>query len=301
MIVILKNTESKLMNELRKCRDVKTLQRCFFLEFSSLDIPKHKVFETFLRMLQEVPDSYMAQIYVCRDADVFILMQGFMQRQFTDFLERLSEALNAPNLAELSKVYEIGRDWISLEMLCAEKLEMIDQDRKQEKEVRRKEASEKATIDVLSTLDPDLVSSISRRRLERLSTLVLIVDDDQLSRTLAGNVLREKYQPAFARDGKSALEEFVSLAPDIVFLDIGMPDIGGHEVLESLFQIDPEAYVIMFSGRKDKENMMRALETGAQGFLGKPFTREKLFQHVEKSPFVQKKTERNPAPGKRRV
>jgi two-component system chemotaxis response regulator CheY len=73
----------------------------------------------------------------------------------------------------------------------------------------------------------------------------------------------------------------------VLFLDIGLPDIDGLKVLERIFKLDPQAYVVMFSGNGSKEHIMRAVELGARGFVGKPFTKEKLFQYIEKSPFVQ--------------
>lgn len=292
MIVIVKNTEEKLLRELQRCKWENPSQRCFYITLSGVDFPRAELFERFLRSLQDIPDSYMAQVYICQDQDVFIFMKGFMQRQFMDFLNTFSEELEAPHLKDQSRVFEISVHWAELENMCLNKIKIINAKNEKELEKKRRKHAEQMAFETLAELDTGMIASIAQRREKRLQPLVLVVDDDQLSRTLAGNVLREDYDLAFARDGKSALREFVDQAPDVVFLDIGMPDISGHEVLEMLFQIDPEAYVIMFSGRKDQENMMRALETGAQGFLGKPFTREKLYRHVEQSPFIQKKKNR---------
>ena len=85
---------------------------------------------------------------------------------------------------------------------------------------------------------------------------------------------------------------YVNKAPDVLFLDIGLPDINGHDVLERLFKLDPQAYVVMFSGNGDRENVLKAVELGAKGFVGKPFTQEKLIQYIEKSPFIQEKLNR---------
>ena len=90
-------------------------------------------------------------------------------------------------------------------------------------------------------------------------------------------------------DGQGALMGYVNKAPDVLFLDIGLPDIDGHAVLEKIFKLDPDAYVVMFSGNKDRDNVMKAVELGAKGFVGKPFTSEKLLQYIQKSPFIQAK------------
>lgn len=292
MIVIAKDAETKLLETLRICRQENPVQRCFYMAFSKVDVPKKELFESFLKLLQDVPDSYTAQVYICHDRDVFILMQGFMQRQFTDFLQRLSNDLKNGSLLEVADVMEIGVHWPKLETMCQRKIEKIQAEQAHETEEKRKEVAEKTTLEVLETLDPQLVTTIAQRRQARPDPIVMVVDDDQIARTLVGNVVREKYDCAYAKDGKNALAEYVASTPDIIFLDIGLPDINGHDVLECLFQIDPAAYIIMFSGRKDKENIMRALEEGAQGFIGKPFTRENLFQHINRSPHLLNKQQR---------
>lgn len=284
MIVIANKTEIKLRDDLRNFARSKPNQRCFLLEFSKADIPKEGLFEKFLGLLESLPNSYMARVYLCQDKDIFIIMEGFMQRQFQEFVKQLSVAFGDDNLADIVDVFEIGIHWSKLEILYTDKINAIDMAEENQREERRKLQAEQNTAEVMKTLDANLVSTIYQRRLERTKPRVMIADDDQLSRTLAGNVLRTDYELSFAKNGSEALKEYVETVPDILFLDIG-----GHEVLETIFQIDPDAYIIMFSGRKDKATIMRSLEMGAQGFLGKPFTREQLYSHVGNSPFVQQK------------
>lgn len=281
MIVIARDAEEKLMDALRASKSENPGQRCYFMAFSRADLPKQDLFETFLKRLQDVPDSYRAEVYICRDYDVFIFMQGFMQRHFTDFLQKLGKDLGKDSVADLGEVMEVGVHWEKLETLCERKLEKIAKDHAT-KEKERQEA-EKITLEALGRLDTDQVASLARRRKARAIPLVMIADDDQIARTLVGNVVRENYEWASAKDGQECLSTYVSSAPDVLFLDIGLPDINGHDLLECLLQIDPDAYIIMFSGRKDRENIMKALEAGAQGFIGKPFTREKLTQYIERS------------------
>ena len=90
--------------------------------------------------------------------------------------------------------------------------------------------------------------------------------------------------------GNAGLKMIKTLKPDMIILDIGLPDIGGHEILEALSQLDPYHYVIMFSGRRDKANLLKALRLGAQGFIGKPFSRDKLAAYIERSPFIIEKS-----------
>ncbi|MAE50699.1 MAG: hypothetical protein CMH27_02705 [Micavibrio sp.] len=289
MIVIASKTELKLRDDLRNLARTKPNQRCFYLAFSKTDIARETLFETFLRILEDIPNSYMARVYLCQDRDIVIVMEGFMQRHFENFVAKLGADLKTDNLGALSDIYEIGLHWQQIEALYTAKINAIQNAEALKQEQYRKKRAEENTLHTLQNLDAKRIETIETRRINRARPLVMIADDDQLSRTLAGNVLRADYDMAFAKNGTEALQEYVASAPDILFLDIGMPDIGGHEVLEALFQIDPDAYIIMFSGRKDKTTIMKSLTMGAQGFLGKPFTREQLYSHVGNSPFVQNK------------
>jgi CheY-like chemotaxis protein len=218
-------------------------------------------------------------------------MQGFMQRHFLDFVQRLAQNLGTHDFIELIDVFEIGPHWDRLERLCKDKIDAIDAERDREIEENRRAAAERATMAVFERLDPTLIKTLPSRREDRRDPMILVVDDDQLSRTLVANVLNSDFKVTSAKSGAEAITEYLSSAPDVLFLDIGLPDINGHEVLECVFQMDRDGYVIMFSGRKDQDNMMRALQAGAEGFVGKPFTRDKLFECVRKSPFVIKKSE----------
>lgn len=288
MIVIATKTETRLLQDLRHCLKETPAQRCFHMRFSQTAIVKKDLFETFLKLLEDLPNAYMAQVYLCKDKDIFILLQGFMQRQFMEFVQKLSAALAIENCDSLVEVFEVGIHWNKLEGLCQQKIYSANTEQETQEE-ERKLKTEKTTLSILEKLDITLIDNLAKRRADRKHANILIVDDDQLCRTLVGNVLRHDFEVHFAKNGAEALKEYLLCTPDVLFLDIGLPDINGHEILECLFQIDPDAYVIMLSGRKDKENIVRALETGAQGFIGKPFTRNKLFEYIQKSPFVAMK------------
>lgn len=287
MIVIAHKTEKRLKDDLKQLAKSKPNQRCFYLGLSQTDLPRKTVFETFLKTVDSIPNSYMAKIYLCQDKDILIVMEGFMQRQFTAFAGTFADTLNHENFDHLINVYEVGRHWSTLEKICLNKIAVLDRAEAESAAISQDDAADVKIAEILQTLTPQDIATLSNRRLMRENSLVMIADDDQLTRTLAGNVIRADYDLVFAQNGSKALKDYVRAAPDILFLDIGMPDIGGHDVLETLFQIDPDAYIIMFSGRKDKSTIMKSLEMGAHGFLGKPFTRDQIYMHIENSPFIQ--------------
>lgn len=295
MLVITQNTEQRLYVDLKQCVRHTPTRKCFFLEFSQSGIPRAALLESFLRILDEVPNSYMAQVYICADMDIFIIMQGFMQRHFIDFVKQLGQDLGQDNLLKYTKIFEAGLHWRELEMLCMAKLDRIQNEILDARSKLRKQDKIRIADGILEGLDTALINTIVERRNNSSRLQIQIVDDDKLTRALVGNILAQPLQSAFSHNGKEALSDYISLAPDVLFLDIGLPDINGHRVLESLMQIDPSAYIIMLSGLRDKGNILRALDNGAQGFIGKPFTRSKLFEYIYKSPSIRIKQERKEA------
>jgi len=97
-------------------------------------------------------------------------------------------------------------------------------------------------------------------------------------RSLLKAILREEPYEVVgeARDGVSALESLARLTPDIVLLDVVMPEIDGIEVLRNTRRDYPDTAVIMVTGNASAENVQEALKSGAAGFVVKPFNAAKV-------------------------
>lgn len=106
---------------------------------------------------------------------------------------------------------------------------------------------------------------------------ILIVDDSAMSRRMMRRIVESAdFEVIEAEEGPEALEKYYLDKPDVVFLDLTMRDMYGLEVLEKLRQLDPEARVIIASA--DIQDMTRdsVVEAGADGFINKPLTSEKV-------------------------
>lgn len=294
MLIIVKNTEEVLYNELKTCRDKFPTQRCLYLKFSALGTDKEEWISFFFEEAKTFFESDICHVYICEDSDVFVLSRTLSHRAVEKFLKRLNLKIAFSELETLSSLHEVGVDWNYLRELCEKKIELIEIT--QREKVSAKTDAELCDLTpqlTLNELNKDLLMSLSMRRQRRKTPEILVVEDDPFSQRLVGNALSSDYSLSMTDHGASAIVSYVNKAPDVMFLDIGLPDIDGYEVLERVFLIDPEAYVVMFSGNGNKDNILRAIELGAKGFVGKPFTKDKLFQYVEKSPFIQAKKKEN--------
>jgi CheY-like chemotaxis protein len=136
--------------------------------------------------------------------------------------------------------------------------------------------------------DSHLVESISVRRQRREDPLVMIVEDDRFTASYATGILNKDYDLVHAKTGEEAIILYLESAPDIIFLDVHLPGLNGHQTLSAIRKADPEAYVIMLSIDTVKANILSASSGGAQGFLKKPFSKDRLLATVQKSPFIRR-------------
>jgi two-component system chemotaxis response regulator CheY len=110
---------------------------------------------------------------------------------------------------------------------------------------------------------------------------LLIVDDSSLIRNRIARLLGAGALPAseiagMARNGAEAVRAFRQHRPELVTMDLTMPEMNGIECIEALMKIDPTVRILVVSALSDKATAITALKKGAQGFLYKPFTDEQL-------------------------
>lgn len=112
------------------------------------------------------------------------------------------------------------------------------------------------------------------------TTKVLLIEDDPVARWMVQNALKNECEFTTASTVNQAFGMYSACQPDVVFLDINLPDGSGYAVLEWIMRNDPGACVVMFSGNDNLDNIASALEDGASGFIAKPFLKESLLHYI---------------------
>ncbi|HEY8986187.1 MAG TPA: response regulator transcription factor [Streptomyces sp.] len=111
-------------------------------------------------------------------------------------------------------------------------------------------------------------------------TRVLVVEDDaQLVRALVLNLQARRYDVDAAPDGTTALRLAAAHPPDVVLLDLGLPDMDGVEVIRALRQWT-RAPVMVLSARQASEDKVAALDAGADDYVIKPFSMDELLARL---------------------
>ena len=109
---------------------------------------------------------------------------------------------------------------------------------------------------------------------------LMIVDDSNLIRK---KITRSSDESMFevvatAENGKQALDYFEQYKPDVVTMDLTMPEMNGIDCIEKIVGINPGTRILVVSALTDEATGIEALEKGAIGFLPKPFTEEQLLE-----------------------
>lgn len=112
---------------------------------------------------------------------------------------------------------------------------------------------------------------------------LMVVDDSNIIRSKISRAHDSgKFQLiATAKNGAEAVDAFLTHKPDVVTMDLTMPEMDGIECIEELIAINPEVKILVVSALSDKATGIEALQKGAQGFLIKPFTEEQLCEALE--------------------
>jgi two-component system KDP operon response regulator KdpE len=109
---------------------------------------------------------------------------------------------------------------------------------------------------------------------------VLVVDDEpQILRALAINLRARKYEVSTAANGTDALAVAAANPPDLVVLDLGLPDVDGVEVVRGLRGWST-APIVILSGRSDSADKVEALDAGADDYVTKPFSVDELLARL---------------------
>ena len=112
---------------------------------------------------------------------------------------------------------------------------------------------------------------------------VLIIEDEKNIQTFMGKVLkRHDYQVLYADTGKQGLEMIRSRCPDLILLDLGLPDMDGNDIISSVRKWT-SCPIIVISARAGEQDKVAALDLGADDYITKPFGTSELLARIRTS------------------
>ena len=123
-------------------------------------------------------------------------------------------------------------------------------------------------------------ATAGRRRMSAAPLRVLVVDDEPpIRKLLRMGLSAHGYQILEAPNGKTALE-LLGQAPDLIILDLGLPDMQGHELLRTIRARNESVPIVVLSSRGDEAGKVQALDFGADDYVTKPFGMDELLARM---------------------
>lgn len=113
---------------------------------------------------------------------------------------------------------------------------------------------------------------------------ILIADDSILARKQLKDMISTIGTPVFieAKDGQGAIDQYKQNKPDLVFLDIVMPNKDGNIAIDEIIGYDPQATIIIASSAGTQSELKRAIESGAKEFIQKPLDQQQVINTVNR-------------------
>lgn len=118
-----------------------------------------------------------------------------------------------------------------------------------------------------------------------MANRILIVDDAAFMRMMIRDILTKNGFEVCgeANDGMQAVEKFKELSPDLITMDITMPEMDGIVALKEIKKLDPNAKVIMCSAMGQQAMVIDAIQAGAKDFIVKPFQADRVVEAIKKT------------------
>lgn len=118
--------------------------------------------------------------------------------------------------------------------------------------------------------------------INRMAFRTLVVDDSSFQRTVVSDILDDRFEIVdTAENGQEAVEKFEALDPEVITMDIVMPEMTGIEALTEIKNRSPETIIVMCTSVEQEEKMRAAAKAGADGYVTKPISETKLLSEFD--------------------
>ncbi len=121
------------------------------------------------------------------------------------------------------------------------------------------------------------MDDLSQVRFLAKECTALVVEDSQILQKQQKQFLSKLFKEVYsANDGKEGLDTFIEKTPDVVFTDLNMPKLNGHEMIEEIFKMNPKTQIIVVSAHTDTNTLLESFHLGIADFIPKPINSELL-------------------------
>ncbi len=132
----------------------------------------------------------------------------------------------------------------------------------------------------LPNKDKDDSISLYEAREKRAENIFLIAEDDAFARKTLSSALKNYGKVYEVGDGAHVIDQYMKCNPDVVLMDIHMPNKNGLSLVDDVMEIDTDAFLVIASADSVVDNVVEAMSGGAVGFLAKPIKKDKMLEYL---------------------
>ncbi len=277
MTAVFENVERQMVADFKTIKARSNKFRCLYLKNKSY-IEKDKLVE----VVEDTLKSKHSSFYFCHKG-VFILSPIINFEEVIKITRRISHEtkLSENKIGEAFTLLKLDEDWDMVLNLIQKESDEQDMFLESNRAEQRQRLKNKIRENILKkTVNKNALPDFDAIRQLRRERVVLIVEDDRFTANLLQSNIGNGFNCVIAGTGEEAIDSYIAESPNIVFLDIELPDMNGYEVLDILKSMDPNLYVIVLTGHGTSENVLKAVDQEVKGFINKPFSREQVLKHI---------------------
>lgn len=202
-------------------------------------------------------------VYFCGSEDLYVISNDLARSDLVNLGHQLRSHLGGRSHKKM-KIYDMGREGLEfIHSLCGQG-----------------QFFKVTSHNVIPQIPAQIIAAVAAQSAEGAMPRVLLIEDDPSTRWLVRTALKDNCLLATAGGVQDGIKRIQEYNPHVVFLDINLPDGSGFKVLDWITRENPETIAVMFSGNASADNMTKALEIGAYGFISKPFRKEELLEYL---------------------
>lgn len=238
----------------------------------------HRGLHDWVSWVKNIVDSYLenadGRAFFCKDRNIYIMSKNVSRQSLEQSASLIFEMINDDEYSPYQyEIYNLGTEGSRFAKKFFERCHTLDFNQREYNHIL-----EKSHEFTLTDLVEDISKTITYNSV--YTPKVLLVEDDPMTRFMVRKAVKNQCELATAAQATKVFSLYTSYKPDIVFLDINLPDMNGYEVLNWIMNNDPGASVVMFSSNCDMDNIVNCMEQGAKGFIAKPFSKGKLLHYI---------------------
>ena len=278
MIIIEAQAELRFLQALESYKSNLGNRTVMWLNLSHFLVASPLLLERVIEVIPKIIAEEDCQLYQFFNQDLALTGPKISQEKQQLLHDALSRCLQCELPEEAVIRCELTKDYkqairLGQQVIEQKKLLALEQQ-------KRAQAKENRAF-LNQPVEEELIQKMQRIRENRPETEVMVAQSDELTRHSLCNALRGHYSLTIAENGKNCLSTYLLKAPNLVFLEVDLPDLNGLDLLIKLQELDAQACIIMVSHQGNKEKLVKAIQLGAKGVLSKPFTKEKLLPLIQ--------------------